>query len=178
MIGSNDEPVDVPGVRPDPPQEDDRPMTDAPAATGPETDPFDAFDQTLGVAGPEAAMEQLIPHLDQRGQFRVLLDALLLKARHELGLPLIQVGSLADLPESDRARFEEHYVEAIRSASGSSMPATSPAPGPTSARSMSPSRSLASSMPTRRPTATSGSAKSSATVLLQSGGGSRQRRQD
>jgi hypothetical protein len=94
-------------------------MTDAPAATGPETetetDTFDAFDQTLRAAGPEAAIEQLIRHLDQRGQFRALLDALLPKARHELGLPLIQVGSLADLPESARARFEEHYLEAIRS---------------------------------------------------------------
>jgi hypothetical protein len=92
-------------------------MMDAPAATGPETetDTFDAFDETLRAAGPEAAIEQLIRHLDQRGQFRALLDALLPKARHELGLPLIQVGSLADLPESARARFEEHYLEAIRS---------------------------------------------------------------
>jgi hypothetical protein len=43
-----------------------------------------------------------------------LLDALLLKARHELGLPLIQAGDLAGLAEPLRTDFEERYVEAIR----------------------------------------------------------------
>jgi hypothetical protein len=43
-----------------------------------------------------------------------LLDAMLLRARHELGLPLIAPGSLAEVPEPLRTRYEEKYVEAIR----------------------------------------------------------------
>lgn len=81
-------------------------------------DAFETLDQALVNSGPEAALEQLIGHLAGRGEFRALLDALLLKARHELGLPLIQVGSLADLPEPMRARYEERYIEAIRSVGG------------------------------------------------------------
>jgi hypothetical protein len=76
--------------------------------------PFDALRETLHGSGPEAAIEQLIDRLDQAGEYRTLLDALLLKARHELGLAPIQVGSLSDLPEPDRSRYEDRYVEAIR----------------------------------------------------------------
>ena len=78
-------------------------------------DTFEALDRALVNSGPEAALDELVGLLAGRGEFRALLDALLLKARHELGLPLIQVGSLADLPEPMRARYEERYVEAIRS---------------------------------------------------------------
>ena len=39
---------------------------------------------------------------------------LLLKARHELGLPSISSGSLAGLPEPARTQYEEKYVAAIR----------------------------------------------------------------
>ncbi len=81
-------------------------------------DSFEALDRALVNSGPEAALDELVGHLAGRGDFRGLLDALLLKARHELGLPLIQVGSLADLPEPTRARYEERYVEAIRSVGG------------------------------------------------------------
>jgi hypothetical protein len=75
---------------------------------------FDALAETLRLSGPEAAIEQLIRQLDETGQYRSLLDALLLKARRELGLPLIQVGGLSSLPEPERSRFETQYVEAIR----------------------------------------------------------------
>lgn len=74
-----------------------------------------ALDEALTRSGPDAAIDTLVALLADRGQFRALLDALLLKARHELGLPLIQVGSLADLPEPVRTRYEDRYVEAIRS---------------------------------------------------------------
>ena len=91
-------------------------MTDALAATGAETetDVFDAFDQTVRSEGGGAAIDQLILRLDEQRAYRPLLDALLLKARHDLGLPLIQSGSLADLPEPARAAFEDRYIEAIR----------------------------------------------------------------
>src|SRR5207249_11462875 len=89
-------------------------MSDAPAATAPETETFEALNQALRVSGPTALLDLLIRRLDERGEYRALLDAKLLKARHELGLPLIQVGSLAELPGDARTKYEERYVEAIR----------------------------------------------------------------
>jgi hypothetical protein len=76
---------------------------------------FPSLEDALRDDGPSAALEKLIAHLDSQGQYRTLLDALLLKARHELGLPLITSGSLASLPEPARSQYEEKYVDAIRS---------------------------------------------------------------
>ncbi|WP_406696422.1 hypothetical protein V5E97_36065 [Singulisphaera sp. Ch08] len=90
-------------------------MTVAPDVTVQDAEPFHALEQTLGASGPRAVLDQLVDRLAERGEFRALLDALLLRARHELGLPLIQVGSLSELPEPARSQYEERYVEAIRS---------------------------------------------------------------
>lgn len=80
-----------------------------------QTAPFDALDAALSGAGAGAAIKHLVGHLEQTGQYRALLDALLLQARHDLGIALVPTGSLADLPEPDRSRYEERYVDAIRS---------------------------------------------------------------
>ncbi len=93
-------------------------MLEAPAETSPDTAAFDALDRTLRASGPGAALDQLVRHLDETGAFRALLDALLLKARHDLGLPLVQTGPLADLPEPARTEYEERYVQAIRLVGG------------------------------------------------------------
>src|SRR4051795_6457375 len=86
------------------------------AATEPDTSAsFLALDDLLLRSGPQAVLERLIGELTERGEFRALLDALLLQARHDLGLPLIQGGGLSDLPEPVRSQYEERYVEAIRS---------------------------------------------------------------
>jgi hypothetical protein len=87
---------------------------EAPSATTSEDAAFRALDQALRASGPGAALDHLVAHLDQRGEFRALLDALLLKARHELGLPLIQEGNLAELAEPLRSEYEARYVAAIR----------------------------------------------------------------
>src|SRR4051812_35742250 len=75
---------------------------------------FDELDTLFRTEGPAVAIERLIETLEARQEYRALLDALLLKARHELELPLIQSGPLSDLQEPIRTRFEEKYVEAIR----------------------------------------------------------------
>jgi hypothetical protein len=80
----------------------------------PETVAFDLLDRTFRADGPAAAIDRLIAMLDESGPPRALLDALLLKARHELGLPPVQDGPLSALPEPLRSRFEDRYVEAIR----------------------------------------------------------------
>src|SRR5215210_5586210 len=89
-------------------------MHASPATATDDTAVFDAFDEALCGAGPDAALDHLMHVLAERGEFRALLDAMLLKARHELSLPLIQLGGLNDLPEPVRSQYEERYVTAIR----------------------------------------------------------------
>jgi hypothetical protein len=79
---------------------------------------FEDLDQSLAASGPAGALEHLTRHLADRGEFRALLDAMLLKARLDLGLPTVLTGSLAELPEPARTRYEERYVEAIRDVGG------------------------------------------------------------
>src|SRR5947207_4930005 len=88
------------------------PATGQMASTG---DPaFDAVEDALRAAGPQAALDRLAEHVAVTGDYRALLDALLLRARHELGLPLISSGSLSDLAEPARAQYEGKYIDAIR----------------------------------------------------------------
>ena len=84
------------------------------AATEAEAEDFGQLERTLGQAGPAEVLEQLRAALDRRGEYRALLDAMLLDARRELGLPLVAQGSLTDLPEPARSRFEDRYIEALR----------------------------------------------------------------
>jgi hypothetical protein len=75
---------------------------------------FDLLEGVLRTGGPAAAIDRLIEQLNTAGDYRALLDALLLKARHELALPLISSGALSDLPEPVRTQYEERYIAAIR----------------------------------------------------------------
>jgi hypothetical protein len=75
---------------------------------------FTSIENALRNGGPSAAIDELIGQLGAAGDYRAMLDALLLKSRHELGLPLIASGPLSQISEPQRSRFEERYVEAIR----------------------------------------------------------------
>ena len=75
---------------------------------------FETLDRALATSNPAEALERMASALADRGEFRALLDARLLQARLDLGLPLVQAGSLADIPEPTRTQYEERYVEAIR----------------------------------------------------------------
>jgi hypothetical protein len=75
---------------------------------------FALLEDALRAQGPTAALDRLIEQLDARGEYRALLEAYLLRARHELGLPVIMSGPLASLPEPARTQYEEKYVAAIR----------------------------------------------------------------
>ncbi len=67
----------------------------------------------LESAGPAAAVEELARSAREEHKPRALLDALLLKARLDLGLPAS--GIQADqLPEEVKTRYEDRYVEALR----------------------------------------------------------------
>lgn len=75
---------------------------------------FQSFDRAFDAAGPMGALNELIHQLTEAGQYRELLDALLLKARHELGMPLVAPAAAPEIPEPARSQYEEKYVEAIR----------------------------------------------------------------
>ena len=83
-----------------------------------DTDACDQIDGALQGGTPGAAVDQLAARLTEQGDFRGLLDALLLRARLDLGLPLVRPGSLADLPEPSRTHYEDRYVAAIRQVGG------------------------------------------------------------
>ena len=78
------------------------------------TDPaVDELRQSLQSAGPAAAIEKLIAINMERNEARPLLDALLLKARFELGLP--GSGAIDEQIDPDlKMKYEDRYVEAIR----------------------------------------------------------------
>jgi hypothetical protein len=75
---------------------------------------FDSVQEALRTQGPLTALARLAAHLEATGDLRALLDALLLRARYELGLPLVSSGSLAEITEPIRTQYEEKYIEALR----------------------------------------------------------------
>jgi len=79
---------------------------------------FDQIDQSLTARDPGEALDRLADALADRGDFRGTLDAMLLRARVDLGLPLVRPGALTDLPEPTRTNYEDRYVEAIREVGG------------------------------------------------------------
>jgi len=83
-----------------------------------DTNACDQIDGALQGGTPGAAVDQLAARLTEQGDFRGLLDALLLRARLDLGLPLVRPGSLTDLPEPSRTHYEDRYVAAIRQVGG------------------------------------------------------------
>jgi hypothetical protein len=77
----------------------------------------DAFSTIAAVCqsrGPGAAIEDLIRELEARKDFHRLFDALLLKKKFEMGLPLTRPTAFDNVPEERQSEFEEAYVEAAR----------------------------------------------------------------
>jgi hypothetical protein len=73
-----------------------------------------ALDEALASEGQSAAVEVLVRDLEERGEWRALLDALLLRARLDLGLPTVLVEPLSSLEEPARTQYEDRYVAALR----------------------------------------------------------------
>ena len=74
---------------------------------------FDQLKHTQATSGTESAIHQLVETLTEQKNYDRLFEAMLLKHRFEMGLPLAQPTSL-DVPEEKRQEFEDHYVEAAR----------------------------------------------------------------
>lgn len=75
---------------------------------------FATIDAARHSRGPAAAIDALIETLNAGGDFHRLFDALLLKKKYEMGLPVARPSSFDDVPTDRQAEFEEAYIVAAR----------------------------------------------------------------
>lgn len=78
------------------------------------TTTFEPIHQALDADGPVAAAQTLIDSLREQRAYDRLFDALLIKVRLELGLPVTKPAALDDVPEDMLPKFEQAYVAAAR----------------------------------------------------------------
>ncbi|MBI3695162.1 MAG: hypothetical protein HY238_10040 [Acidobacteria bacterium] len=81
-------------------------------------DAFERLEQALRSGGPEAGFEFLLRKFQEEKNYPRIFEARLMKKRRELGLPLIQVDSLEDLPADTRRAYEQAYLDAAREVGG------------------------------------------------------------
>jgi tetratricopeptide (TPR) repeat protein len=72
---------------------------------------LDALKQSEGAA---AIIDKLIDTLRTEREFHKLFDALLLKKRHQMGLPLTRPTSFDDVPQDKLPEFEQSYIDSAR----------------------------------------------------------------
>jgi hypothetical protein len=75
---------------------------------------FDELKSTRDSNGPAAAIERLIDHYRETREHFPLFQALLLREKHALGIPVARPIALDDVPEDQRLPFEERYIAAAR----------------------------------------------------------------
>jgi len=75
-------------------------------------DTFQKLDSA--VADSEALFDELIRQLTDNREYHRLFDAIMMRKKHELGLPLSRPGALEDVPEHHREAAEQTYVDAAR----------------------------------------------------------------
>src|SRR5229473_3809864 len=78
------------------------------------SDAFDLIDQTLQSGGPEAGFEFLAKKVREDKNYPLLFEVRLLKKRHELGLPLIQIDDSAPMPPETRREYDKAFIDAAR----------------------------------------------------------------
>jgi hypothetical protein len=81
-------------------------------------DKFDAIERAVQTGGAAAAFDCLIGTLQGDRQWPHLFEAMLMRSRWQLGLPLVQTEPLGDMPDSTRRAFEDGYIEAARTVGG------------------------------------------------------------
>lgn len=77
-------------------------------------DPFELIEQAVRSGGPAPALELLARKLQEDKNYPLLFEARMLEKRRELGLPLIQIGSIDDIPDDKRSAYEQAFTEAAR----------------------------------------------------------------
>ncbi len=75
---------------------------------------FDQLQEAIERGGVAAALDQLAEYLRENKKYHELFEALKMKARFELGLPLTYQDAGDDLDESTRTKLEDGLIEACR----------------------------------------------------------------
>lgn len=75
---------------------------------------FDEVKQTLANEGIAPALDRLAQALREQGRYNELFDAMVLKKRYEMGLPLLENRDLAGLPAAERRELEDFYAGCCR----------------------------------------------------------------
>ena len=78
------------------------------------SDTFQLVEQAVRSGGPNAGLDCLIRTLHEQKNYQLLFEARMMRKRHELGLPLVQIGSVEDIPEEKRAAYEQAFTESAR----------------------------------------------------------------
>src|SRR5258707_2896523 len=79
---------------------------------------FDLIDQALRSGGPDAGFHLLAHKVLEEKNYPLLFEVRLLKKRHELGLPLIQVDDSAAMPADTRREYDKAFIDAAREVGG------------------------------------------------------------
>ena len=77
-------------------------------------DDFDRAEQALKTGGAEFALQFLSDKFRNEKNYAALFETRLMRKRRELGLPLLQMGSLDDIQEDKRPGYEKEFIEAAR----------------------------------------------------------------
>jgi hypothetical protein len=77
-------------------------------------DSFDLIERTVASVGATPALDLLARKFITEKQYPQLFETRLMQKRLELGLPLIQLGAIEDLPEPERSNYEEGVRQAAR----------------------------------------------------------------
>ncbi|VAX38696.1 hypothetical protein MNBD_PLANCTO02-2821 [hydrothermal vent metagenome] len=75
---------------------------------------FDELDQFNSQQGAVEMIDSLTKRLLESKNYHQLFDALLVKAKESMNLPLLQPTSLTDVPPELQDKFQEQYVQAAR----------------------------------------------------------------
>ncbi len=79
---------------------------------------FDNLQRLAQSTGADAVFELLARRFRDEKRYPHLFEARLMHKRRELGLPLIQVESLGELPDDKRRTYEDAYIAAAREVGG------------------------------------------------------------
>ena len=77
-------------------------------------DSFDLIEQAVRSGGAKAGLDLLARKLADEKNYPLLFEARMMQTRHELGLPLVQLGSADEIPEANPAAYEEPFTESAR----------------------------------------------------------------
>src|SRR5262245_51663229 len=77
-------------------------------------DVFAWIEELLQSGNADAAFDGLIERFRRDKQYRLIFDARMLKRRLDLGLPLVSLSTLGDLPDAVRQPYQDAYIHAAR----------------------------------------------------------------